>query len=392
MTALLVAAGLAALFVASELLARARLRRKREYFVWAPCARLRMELDREVLPDLEPVVRFEVNEDGERGDPVPDDWSRTARVLVAGGSVAECWFLDQPSAWPAVIQRILNEPAHLAKLGVERVHVGNVARSLVACRQIDLMFERVLPRYERLAAVVLRVGASDVVHWLEKGTPRELEEEPIATGACFAEHPEGPFGWTPRTLALRRIASRWNKRLRRPVEVRAGAGKRLGDARAMRANADVTLDEVPDPEPMLAHFEKYLRSLVLRARSKAKRVIVIRQPWFEKEFTPEEEARMWNFGRGRPYRQQVTTYYSHRVVWDLMRRIDERTVRVVRELGVEEVDLMGRLERSLGVYYDELHHTPRGCEEVGRAVAEAILDPRGRGRETARAARARADG
>ena len=368
-------AALGAAFVALELAARAWLRSRARYYVFAPHARLEMELDRDVLPDLEPVVRFEVNADGERGDPVPDDWSRTYRILVAGGSVAECWLLDQASQWPSVIQRLLSAPESLARLGVDRVHVGNVARSLVDCRQIDLMFERIFPRYRRLDVVVLLVGASDVVHWLEKGTPERLEDEPIPAADCFDEHPEGPFGWGPKTLALRRIASRWKKRTLRPVERRTRTGKRLAEARAMRARAQVVLDRVPDPAPMLDHYEKYFRALVARARSKAERVIVVRQPWFEKDYSPEEAALMWNFGQGRPYRGEVTTYYSHRVVWQLMRAIDERTVRLARELGAEEVDLMPLLERDLSVYYDELHHTPKGCEVVGRAVAQAILRP-----------------
>jgi hypothetical protein len=82
---------------------------------------------------------------------------------------------------------------------------------------------------------------------------------------------------------------------------------------------------------------------------------------------------MWNFGQGRPYRGRVTTYYSHRVVWELMRRVDERADAVARELGAESLDLMPLLGRDLETYYDELHHTPKGCEAVGRAVADAIL-------------------
>ena len=141
----------------------------------------------------------------------------------------------------------------------------------------------------------------------------------------------------------------------------------------MRARAPHVLDAVPDPAPMLERFERDLRELVLRSREKAKRVIVVRQPWFEKELSPEEERHMWNFGQGRPYREEVRTYYSHRVVWELMRQVDQRTARIVAELGAEEVELMSVLERSLEIYYDELHHTPRGCREVGRAVAEVIL-------------------
>jgi len=364
---------LAVAFVIAELAARAALRAFGRYFVWPPFARTRMEIDREALPMLEPVVHFEINDAGERGDMLPENLRDCFRVLVAGGSAAECYFLDQRTSWPYVIQRVLNRPESLARLGAERVHVGNISRSLVACQHIHRMLERTLPRYERLDVVVFMVGASDVVHWLEKKTPPQVEDEAIPAGLLFGKHPEGPFGWGPKTLALRRIASYWNKRLRRPIDLRVRAGKGIAQARAMRARAKEVLDTVPDPAPMLDHFERYLRELVELAKSRARRVIVVRQPWFEKEFTAGEAKLMWNFGAGRPYVEEVTTYYAHAVVWKLMREIDARAASVARATSVEELDLMPLLERSLEIYYDELHHTPKGCEVVGTRVAEAIL-------------------
>lgn len=367
------ALALAGFIVLAELSARVILSLFGQYFVWAPYARMRMELDREALPLLEPVAHFEINEAGERGDMLPDDWSNTYRVLVAGGSVAECYFLDQQTSWPYVIQRVLNRPENLKRLGVERAHVGNISRSLVACEHIHRMLERTLPRYERLDVVVFMCGASDVVHWLEKKTPTVVQDEEFPTSIIFAKHPEGPFGWGPKTLALRRIASYWNKRLRRPIEVRTRAGKRLAEARAMRARATDILDEVPDPGPMLDHFETYFQKLIELAKSRAKRVIIVRQPWFDKEFTPDEEKLLWNFGAGKPYVEEVTTYYSHKVVWELMRQIDGRASAIARAAGVEQLDLMPVLERTFAIYYDELHHTPKGCEVVGTKVAESIL-------------------
>ena len=52
-----------------------------------------------------------------------------------------------------------------------RVHVGNIARSGVGSEALDLILERVLPRYPRLSAMVVLVGASDVLRWLEVGAP-----------------------------------------------------------------------------------------------------------------------------------------------------------------------------------------------------------------------------
>lgn len=366
-------AGAVVAFVIAELITRAWLAKHGRYFIWPPWSRTRMELDREALPMLERTTRIEINADGERGDPPPARGERAYRVLVTGGSVAECYFLDQDTAWPAVIQRILNQPENRKRLGVERVHVGNVARSLVTCRHVAHMLAKTLPRYPKLDAIVLMVGASDLVYWLEQRTPPVLDDSPPPASQVFGAHPEGPFGWTHRNLALRRLASQVRRRWFGQVDVRERAGKRLTKARAMRANAREILREVPDPAPLLAHFDQHFRELVALARTKADRVIVVRQPWFEKEFSPEEARQMWNFGAGRPYEGEVHAYYAHDVVWKLMRLIDARATEIVRETGVEEIDLMPLLERNLDIYYDELHHTPKGCAIVGEIVARAIL-------------------
>jgi len=356
-----------------ELAARAWLARRGGYYVWAPFTRLRMELDRESLPGLEPETRFEVNAEGERGDPLPGERRGLYRVLVAGGSAAECYFLDQASAWPGVLQGLLNEPAALSRLDAERVHVGNIARSLAPCEAIHLVLRRVLPRYERLDLVLLMVGMSDVVNWLEQRTPPALAEGRIDLATTFAEQPEGPFGWTTERLALRRVASRLWRRLHRPVQVRRRAGQRFVRLRRMRQQARELIDEVPDPAPLLAHFEKHLRRVVEEARSHGARVVVVRQPWFCKEFSPEEQARLWNFAVGRPYREETTSYYTHRIVWDLARRVDARAAAIARELAVEELDLMPHLEPSFANFYDELHFTPRGARVVAEVIARHLL-------------------
>jgi hypothetical protein len=377
MIALLLLSGLAlaavALFVASELTCRAWLARHGRYHVWPPGARRAMELDREALPDLPPLARFEVNAVGERGAELPADLADTYRVLVAGGSAAECYFLDQPTTWPEQLRAELATPEALARLGTGAVHVGNVGRSLVACEHVRVLLERTLDRYERLDALVLMVAASDLVFWLERGTPSVLADEPLTTERLFGMHPEGPFGWGPTKLAMRRIASYWRHVLTHPVARRTEVGKSLTAKRAMRANAERIVDDVPDPDPMLDHFERHFRKLIELGLAKAERVVVARQPWFGREYSEEEERRMWQFGAGRLHTDKVTTYYAHAVAWRLMGQIDERAAAIAEELGAEQVDLMSVVARNLEHYSDEMHHTPAGCAVIGRAVAQRIL-------------------
>ena len=363
-------AGLLLFGLLAELAARLWLRLRGGYYVLPPWSRSEMTIDRSVLPQLEERVRIEANRDGERGPEPPRNLRETYRVLIAGGSAAECYMLDQDSEWAAVVRREL--AGKLERLGAGAVHVGNLARSLVPCEAIDLILAKALPRYPRLDVLVLMIGASDVVAWLERGCPAEIEPGEYTPARVFAEHPEGPFGWTPRKLALRRIVQRLQRRLFPRVARRSNVGGMIAKNRAMRARAAMR-DEVPDPTPMIEGFETWLRRVIATARSKAKRVIVVRQPWLKREFTPEEDARLWNFGAGRPYAEEVTTYFTHRVVNDLMGAVADAAGRVAEECGVEQLDLMERLDPTFETFYDRLHFTREGAGVVGRAVAEAIL-------------------
>lgn len=360
-------------FVAAELVARALVRIRGRAYVWPPHGRSRLELATEVFPTLDPVVRIEFNADGERGGPVPAPSEDCARVLVAGGSAAEGYLLDQDVNWPAVVERGLGEEGARTAFGAPRVHVGNVSRSLVSCEYIRRILGRIMPRYARLDAVLLMVGASDVVYWLEQGCPDTLEEGRLGDNYVFEEHAGEAFAWKLRKLALWRIASRLNRKLRRPVTVRTRAGKRVAELRKMRANAERLVDEVPDPRPLLDYFRKHFRALLEEARAGSRRVVVVRQPWFCRQPTEEEASFMWNFGQGRPYEEQVKVYYTHRVVNELLGRVDAEAQALCDELGVEQVDLRQHLVPSRETFYDYLHFTPEGARRVGEQVTAALL-------------------
>lgn len=370
------AVALAGSVIAAELAARAWLARRGRYYVWAPGARMRLELDRSALPTLEPVARHAINQDGERGDEPPADAAGTFRVLVVGGSAAECYYLDQESQWPHVLERELARPENLRRLGARHVHVGNVARSLVTCQHVDRILEKTLDRYEKLDAIVFMVGASDVVTWMEHGVPARVEDVPIPASQVFASHPEGPFGWSPKTLAVRRIASAAKRRWLKPVDVRQRAGKRLAEVRAMRATATELVRVAPDPQPMVDHFERWFERCIRRARAKAPLVLVVRQPWLQKQFAPQEELALWSYAVGRPYHQRCTTYFAHETAWKLLQAVDDRARDVADRVGVPQLDLMALLPRDFATWYDEQHHTPAGCRLVGEAVARALLNGR----------------
>jgi lysophospholipase L1-like esterase len=367
---LIALATLPVLYVAIEAAARWWIRRRDQYFVLPPGLRLRLDIDRETFPQLAPRTRFDVNSAGERGDELPERHDGLYRVLVAGGSQPEGFLLDQNAAWPGALHRRLEAPDVLARLGAARVHVGSIARSGVGSEALDLMLDRVLPRYPRLQLIVIMIGATDVMRWLEYGAATSLP--PVRIPDIFRCHPLGPFGWRPKQLAAWELLLRARRRWLRPTVVHERAGRWYAEARAMRARATDIRRDMPDPTPMLERFDFHFRRVLERATAHADRVIVVRQPWFDKEYTREEAAHMWHGGAGQAWREDVTSYYSFDVVSKLMACVDRKAAAIAGEMTIEQVDLMPVLERSLAAYYDGFHATSSGAAVVAAEIAAAI--------------------
>jgi hypothetical protein len=360
------------LVIACELLLRVALRWRGRYYVWQPGRKLELRPDAASHPRLEPVVRFDINEDGERGPPAPGKNDRVFRILAAGGSTVESFLLNHETSWPGALQRVLGTPEALAALGRDRVHVGNIGKSGVGAAALELIFARLLPRYRQLDLIVIMVGASDVVLWLQTGCT-EVAKAPLDD--YFVWHPEGPFGISPRHTAawemLRRVRDRWQAR---SVERRDNVAKWMGRARTMRANAAEIRDETPDPAPMLEAFDRHFRAALEHARAHADRVLVLHQPCFEKDsYAPEELALFWNGGVGKAVFENVSVFYSNDVIFRLMRAVRELAARACDDAGVEQLDLMPVLERSVNTYYDHLHHTPVGAAMIASVVGDHVL-------------------
>jgi len=112
--------------------------------------------------------------------------------------------------------------------------VGSIARSGAGSEAVDVILERLLPRYPRIQAIIILVGVSDVFRWLEHGAPPSPPPQ-VRTSELFMCHPEGPFGWKPRELALvelllrmRRLWLRW----RAHTTARQKSNRRRSNSRA----------------------------------------------------------------------------------------------------------------------------------------------------------------
>ena len=373
---------LVVLGLTAELATRWWIRRHSRYAVWSPATRMEIRQDPRLFPEVEPRVRFNINADGERGGEAPADTDGLFRILAVGGSSVECYALDQTTSWAGRLELLLNHSDALQRLGARRVHVGNIGHSGVGAAELEIILDRVLPNYDRLDTILVMVSASTAYHWLEEGAPAGHEPPVVPEDALFARGPAQAFGWRPRATALLELARRVRQRWFHPVTVKENVGAWIVSGRAMRAAATEIRMTLPDPSGVLRHFERHFRGALRLAQARAKRVIVLRQPWFEKRYTGEEQGRFWHGGVGRPWKEKVNVYFSLDVINRILGLIDQRVVQVAEELGLQHVMLQPLLNQGLRHYYDHDHFTPEGAAVVAQAVANAVVDPN-RSRETA---------
>src|SRR3989442_15299161 len=111
----------------------------------------------------------------------------------------------------------------------------------------------------------------------------------------------------------------------------------------MRARAQEVRPTVRAPTLLLDHFEFHFGRLLRRAMTHADRVVVVRQPWFEKDYTPEETARFWHGGVGKPWKDTISVYYSLEVINELFARDDARVAKVANALAVPTFDVLAVL-------------------------------------------------
>jgi len=347
-------------------------KRHAHIYIWPPHFHVEMDMDRKILPNLTPHARFQANSLGVRGDEPPPRGANAFRILACGGSGVECFALDQMENWPSLVGAYLGRSENRALLGVDQVYVANLGKSGFTPDALCYLFPDVLPRFGPIDVVTIMLAASAVAYWMRVGTPSELPP-PDAAWLDIACHSNHEWGWNPKGTALAEVARRLRHRVRRKVEVRTGAGAHLAKARAMRSNGRELRDTYGDPTRWLEQYETSLTHAVVIAREYAQRVVLIRQPWFDKPNpTPGEAAMFWHGSVGDPYVGFCDTFYTHRVICALMELIDGATVRVGERTGADV--LPPHIDASVMNSYDHFHVTTHGSRLMGDYIGPHLLE------------------
>lgn len=322
---------------------------------------LQLQPDLSAVPGASPTVRFAVNRFGFRNSRMQElaKPGGELRVFAVGGSTTECLYLDEPDAWPEVLQREL-APSVPGVNVINAGHSGDTTRDHLA-----LLSQRIVPF--RPDMVMFLVGVNDLSLQIES------DYSPLRNDArsLVVENADAPRLMLRSALAevsqiTRRLILIQRQRLKadaRGNPVQDGAGGWMRAARELRQRAPLSdIDPAALPKP---EFEENLRTLAAIARSAGATPVFMTQPVLWGAPAGEWEALLWV-----PYGRRVAPDR----LWQVMERFNDVTRRVAAELDVPLIDLARTLPKSTELFYDDDHYTVTGARQVGKLVAEGLRE------------------
>ncbi len=319
--------------------------------------------------------RFITNAEGFRGDEFSDQ--DDYRLLAVGGSTTECLVLDQTETWPQRLQDRLNQNDNQLK-----VWVGNAGQGGRTTREHIMHLRYLLPQYPSLKAVILMVGINDLALRLSQGeaydpnylNTRQAEQELIER-AFYLRVNQDPYKPYYHQSAIWRLGEQiWQARTlaqtAKDIDIEDEGATAMVSRRALRKNASIIKDELPDLSFALAEYERNLNTLIDIAQAHHTRLILMTQPTlWQADLSPAEQDLLWfGWGGDREY------YYSVTALAEGISRYNQTLLTVCKQRQIECLDLANLLPQDTTIFFDDVHFNESGAEQVAKSIADYLLD------------------
>ena len=355
-----------------EFLLRIFFKLKGKVYVWEPYRKIQLNLDHTALPQLPPISYFCINSLGEIGTEPPNE--KYLKTLIIGGSAAECYFLGSDRGFTGFLQSKLNDvsrPLNISKFN--KIHVGSIASSGLGADVLSNQLELILRNYKSLDLVICMLGANDLIRWFANGAPDSGKRLPIASDSFGAVNQKRKFTFKSiKSTAIFEFLKIIKRFFWRKIVIKKNVGSRLNNLRKMRSQAKIYRNSFGDPKKFITQYEKDLEATLMICKKKSKRVIVLIQPWFNRQVHESEHGQFWNAAQGQPFKENVEVYFSLEAFSKGMEIVANSTHRVASSLNIETIDLPKYLTANFENYYDFNHFTELGVERMTDIVIHRI--------------------
>ncbi|MFO0588460.1 MAG: GDSL-type esterase/lipase family protein [Polyangiaceae bacterium] len=354
---------------------------KKEFMIWPPNMHHVFRPDPQIMPGHSAEARFASNSRGLRGPELGPE--SEARVLAIGGSTTECLYIDETSAWPLRLAKLLTTPGRA---------VWSASAGLSGMNSSDhvLHAKFLVPQLPRLDVVLALMGVNDVAvalgspeHYAPMPADVSAQDSETALRRAFQQVPgrlENSWDYDASALKqlalyqlLRRVKIGHSRDLAAHNITNDASGKSILNWRANRQRASQMIDALPDLTPQLAVYRKNLMTFVDLITERKVRLILLTQPTlWRADLNDAEQKAIWMGGKGDFMHNAGLPYYTASALAAAMVKFNEVTLSVCKERGLTCVDLANMIPKDLENFYDDCHFGWHTSERIADIVADAI--------------------
>lgn len=354
---------------AAELVSRAMEAKVSPHAFWPINMRRVLHPDPALLPGVTGPAHFVTDSTGVRATEMQA--GDRQRILVLGGSTAECLYLDSAETWAALVQRELMSEGVQAWVGNAGISGRSAAHHLAAMRHYPFA-------QRRISAVIVLVGANDLGRRLTLDTlyqPLKGDERLASTfmGALrpFESHTDTGF----RRMALWRLVRRV-RGAGAVQNVQDTRGEMYAEWRRQRLTAPTMRGTLPNLDAALADYRALLDSIADAAAENSVDLMLLTQPTlWRSDLTAAEDALLW-MGGGAGFQSEGATFYTPGALAVGMNAYNDVLRSVCAERRLRCLDLARAVPSDTSVFYDDMHFNEHGARQVAQHVATMLLKRR----------------
>lgn len=368
-TLLLVLIATTLAIVAGEFVLRALQPFPGKYLTWPPHLRKVFSPNAKYVHGVRSPVRYVINAEGIRGDEFSQD--QKYRVLSIGGSTTECLYQDQHLTWSGLVEDRLQRDYRELK-----PWVGNLGKSGFNSRHHVMQMKYEVPQLPHLDTIIVLVGCNDLTLRLIRGnaydpdhlTTRYGEQHQIRR--TFVYYPLGfGFLYDLKDTAWWRLIQATTKP-RVSILAMDDYGKAVVNLRERRAHAVKLLDRLPDMGPALTEYARNVNTIIDLGKKLPVRMIFVTQPsLWRPDLTSSEKALLWGGGAEDVESSDKGVYYDVAALAKGMALYNSKLLEVCAARGIECVDLAAVIPKDMENFFDDVHFTDRGSQNVAHILA-----------------------
>jgi len=307
-------------------------------------------------------VTYRTNSLGFRGPDLPQDGLKDRlSVFTVGGSTTNSLTLNEPYTWSGQLWAKLRQVDETAWLN----NAGLPGHSTFA--HLQLLQDHVLPRRPRY--VLFLIGINDVGH----SGPTDYDWSNLKRGLSFTSHKTliKSLGNYSESVSLALNLFRWKRAADRGLPYR---GMRPHEFLTAPVEPASEVQQIVDRHAtqFIPGYRDRVRQLVTMCHDAGTTPVLITQPTLYGDVTDD----VTNVDLATIQVPELTDQLDARVSgsthWRVVQKYNDVLRQIGRDNGVVVIDLAEEMPKSSAFYYDWIHFTNHGAQEVAEIIWDRL--------------------